>query len=1279
MRFFEDGPAIPDTLLEQSDAGNVVFFCGAGVSCYPKSQGQSMPTFEKLTKKVVEHLSPSPKSKAGEWIEKRRKGEDTSSIPLNEVFDELKSPRSFGKKTVHEEVANILSSEKMKGQDLSQHRHIAQISRTEGGFPRVVTTNFDVLFEKAVKDRKMKIHLPPIEIESSSDFLESGITYLHGRVPELTEHISKEKNINLDLILSTSDFGKAYFLKDPWASSFIHALFSNYTIVFIGYRASDVPIHFMLSGMRDSEESGMQKEIYVFDKGQLEELNEKWRSRGVQPIPYSSYKVLWKTIQAWAERSINSRRWKKSVLKMAQVDPRTLKPHERGQVSHVIRTLDGIDMFAKLNQPAHPRWVSVFDQDIRLGMQFFGRLPEEFGFAPQSVYGLDGESSTLEASKIGQSVSQEKYLCDKTPNEYPQELDDKLIETFRKCQEAWICGNINSPVMAWWIARKFDVRSSLLSALKLKLDMCVDMDPKVQLIWNIILEYHKGAPHASLDNEWISFCFYVKKNGWTESTFKKFKMATTPRLGIAPVCDASRFDLPYNDWNIDEFEKVVNFVVTFPDRLSSDFDIDDDSLLPVIKIIQDNLLLASEVRSRLRELYGGVTETATCYPYRDVCGDSRYVEFHEEMSWFLELYKRLIDLDPAIAKDIAKGWKFDNIYFFRKLKLFALNINSLFIIDEVYSCINQLSEREFWCENSRRELLFLLADRWIEFSEHQQQKLAKKIVSPPYAIFKSCNDNSSEIAKRHVAVYAIWLIENGCEFPESSTRKLSRIIESLKDWNDNYAKQATRRLYSISITMGVDEDPTPLEYLPFDQVIAEADRIDQSDREAMDIGIRKPFSGLAEDDPEKALFALIDAGTKGQYPVDYWRALVDKWSADVSVELSKKFLEQLIELPLDVLIEIKNELGRYLRDRHHSMFSVSSKLSWEVFDRCIMSWVKYYEAPHDSNECHDVWVVSNGGSSKRTYGYALTRPVGMAVLFLMEVIGSRSKGIPDEVKHRLEDVLKSSGEGCHCCVSILAYHISALYQLDRVWVKKNLIPLLKQGHELEEAALNGLIYSPILSVDLFEELKCYIMGIFPYVYKFDWNDSYFCSCAHRVVEAGTIHIESLNCTEKIQVTDCIRNMREYDRINSILYLKNVGEGVENELNRYIVPFFKYVWPKDQPFQNEEVTRFLMELISNAGDDFPDVFSAVRRFLVPIGEDSYVAFDFALRGGREDGPIVRFPSEALDLLDILIVPETGHAPLLLGKILSLLSEADKSLEGDNRYIRLLDLSRKTKSR
>ena len=58
MRFKADGPAIPDILLDQRDAGNVVFLCGAGVSI-----PAGMPNFLGLAQHVTDEVDPPPDSK----------------------------------------------------------------------------------------------------------------------------------------------------------------------------------------------------------------------------------------------------------------------------------------------------------------------------------------------------------------------------------------------------------------------------------------------------------------------------------------------------------------------------------------------------------------------------------------------------------------------------------------------------------------------------------------------------------------------------------------------------------------------------------------------------------------------------------------------------------------------------------------------------------------------------------------------------------------------------------------------------------------------------------------------------------------------------------------------------------------------------------------------------------------------------------------------------------------------------------------------------------------
>ena len=60
MRFIEHGPDIPDELLFAQDEGNVVFFCGAGVS----RAYANLPDFSWLAQQVIEDLGATEESKA---------------------------------------------------------------------------------------------------------------------------------------------------------------------------------------------------------------------------------------------------------------------------------------------------------------------------------------------------------------------------------------------------------------------------------------------------------------------------------------------------------------------------------------------------------------------------------------------------------------------------------------------------------------------------------------------------------------------------------------------------------------------------------------------------------------------------------------------------------------------------------------------------------------------------------------------------------------------------------------------------------------------------------------------------------------------------------------------------------------------------------------------------------------------------------------------------------------------------------------------------------------
>ena len=60
MQFVKEGPDIPERLLEAHEEGEVVFFCGAGIS-YPAG----LPGFKGLVDELYDRLAPVPGASAG--------------------------------------------------------------------------------------------------------------------------------------------------------------------------------------------------------------------------------------------------------------------------------------------------------------------------------------------------------------------------------------------------------------------------------------------------------------------------------------------------------------------------------------------------------------------------------------------------------------------------------------------------------------------------------------------------------------------------------------------------------------------------------------------------------------------------------------------------------------------------------------------------------------------------------------------------------------------------------------------------------------------------------------------------------------------------------------------------------------------------------------------------------------------------------------------------------------------------------------------------------------
>ena len=234
---------IPKNLVKSLQENNVIVFAGAGVSM---GEPANLPDFITLTRKIL-NLEDSEKF-------------DNPEQKLGEGFD-------LGVR-IHEQCIRVLHQGSPKPTTL--HDDILKLFPKT---PKVITTNFDLLFEQAFQnnqqDRKIKTFNAPVFPLGNNI---EGIIYLHGNITDPRS-----------MVLSDADFGRAY-LSESWAKRLLNDAFMNYDFIFIGYSYNDTILKYLTRALPKNRAS----KLYAFtniEDGNFQQINH-WKSLGIEPLIY---------------------------------------------------------------------------------------------------------------------------------------------------------------------------------------------------------------------------------------------------------------------------------------------------------------------------------------------------------------------------------------------------------------------------------------------------------------------------------------------------------------------------------------------------------------------------------------------------------------------------------------------------------------------------------------------------------------------------------------------------------------------------------------------------------------------------------------------------------------------------------------------------------------------------------------------------------------------------------------------------------------------------------
>ena len=182
----------------------------------------------------------------------------------------------------------------------------------------------------------------------------------------------------------------------------------------------------------------------------------------------------------------------------------------------------------------------------------------------------------------------------------------------------------------------------------------------------------------------------------------------------------------------------------------------------------------------------------------------------------------MVELWPAQANARASTWPVTDRYFFRKLKLYAFNKKAAFEADHVAKEILAFDQEAFWDKNVVRELLFLLEDRWEEFSNENQCQLITRILTGPDQPSHLPDDKFPLWRDECAASYAQYLKLKCCSFPVECGDRLVEMIQNIPEWKDDWAT-------SLTTTSGLqvnfhraDETTDVFNGIPLNEIVAKA-------------------------------------------------------------------------------------------------------------------------------------------------------------------------------------------------------------------------------------------------------------------------------------------------------------------------------------------------------------------------------------------------------------------------------------------------------------------------
>lgn len=1255
-QFINRGPDIPERLLQLHEDGRVVFFCGAGIS-YPAR----LPGFGGLVDKLYSALAIRPNAVQQSAI---KTGQFDTAIGL------LEAEIVGGREAVRRALASILKPDLSAPNAMATHEALLTLGGNRKGFTRIITTNFDRLFEEVIAAKSLSIerfHAPLLPVPKNRW---DGLVYLHGLLTVAPTAGELDR-----LVVSSGDFGLAY-LTERWAARFVSELFRNYTVCFVGYSINDPVMRYMMDALSADRLLGESpSEVFAFGshaRGKENERANEWRAKNVTPILYREHNhhaYLHKTLRAWADTYRDGVRGKERIVVESAMARPLASTQQDDFVSRLLWALSdpgGLPAmrFADLDPVPSLDWLEPLSDD-RYHHADLGR----FGVPPKA--------------SVDQNLA---FSLTRRPTPYLLAPAMAMVDAGSRASRwdelmrhlaRWLIRHLNDPKLLLWVvkhggqlhdelARLIDRQLSELATLEREGSTSeltrvresapnAIPGPPMRTLWSLLLAGRvKSWAHAIDLYDCVA---RFKRNGLTATLRLELREALTPYVSLRDP-----FRLRIEDGESHEPERVDEVVaweiVLAADNVHSilrELSKNESWVAALPDLLSDFSALLRDTLDLMR--YLGGAEDRSDRSYISQPSISEHPQNRDSTDW-----TALIDLtrdawlamsahSPQRAAQMAEFWWHLPYPLFRRLAFFAAAQGT--VLSHRRSLDWLLSDEQWWLWSgeTQREAVRLLVAMAPRLDKAMLVELERAILAgPPRDMFK--DDIEPELWAR-IVDREIWLrlanvIKTGTVLSVKSQERLAAIVAKYPQW-----QLAADQRDEFPFWMGDGDDLRKFVATPRRRRdLVEWLRQQPSKDHWQDDDWRKRCS----DDFATTASALCMLARERVWPADRWREALQAWSEEKLLKRSWRYMAPVLaETPDQVLRDLVRDVSWWLQTIAKTFEGQESDF-FGLVDRILA--LDYQEAVESSDP------VSR----------AINHPVGLVTEALLRWWYRRSlkdgQGLPQQIKPiftRLCDVRIDTFR--HGRVVLVA-HVIALFRVDEQWAAQYLLPLFDWQRSSAEARAvwEGFLWSPRLYRPLMEAIKPAFL---------DTAHHYAALGEHRSQYASLLTFAALDRGDTFTVAELAgaTHVLPPDGLHETAQtlaraLEGAGEQRADYWTNRVTPYFHAIWPKTRDNASPAIAESLGRLCVAAQDRFPDALVLLRPWLQSLARPNFLVH--LLHQANLCG---KFPEQALDFLDRVIGGEVSWSPSELGACLEKIATASPGSTADPRFQRLLAIARR----